>query len=136
MVLYLYMYMLYEWTFYFLDTVRFALTISIETYKKFSQLVSTSNKRPSSGEMKKDQKRVDIYREMDFTSAILKHCMEHHHPLPSINNFTIIDKDSSQVTQEAKEAIHIRRLDPSLNWNIGKMSIPHCFDPLIRAKPK
>ena len=32
------------------------------------------------------------------TSAILKHCMDHHHPLPSINNFTIIDKDPSQVT--------------------------------------
>ena len=70
------------------------------------------------------------------TSAILKHCMEHHHPLPSINNFTTIDKDPSQVTWEAKEAIHIRRLDPSLNWNIGKMSIPHCFDPRIGAKPK
>ena len=70
------------------------------------------------------------------TSAILKHWMEHHHLLPSINNFTIIDKDPSQVTQEAKEAIHIRRLDPSLNWNIGKMYIPHCFDPLIRAKPR
>ena len=49
------------------------------------------------------------------TSAILKHCMDHHHPLPSINNFTIVDKDPSQVTREAKEAIHIRRLDPSLN---------------------
>ena len=41
------------------------------------------------------------------TSVILKHCMDHHHPLPSINNFTIIDKESSQVTREAKEAIHI-----------------------------
>ena len=70
------------------------------------------------------------------TSAILKHYMDHHHPLPSINNFTIIDKDPSQVTQEAKEAIHIRRLDPNLNQNIGKMSIPHYFDPLIGAKPK
>ena len=67
---------------------------------------------------------------------ILKHCMDHHHPLPSINNFTIIDKESSQVTREAKEAIHIRRLDPNLNRNIGKMSIPHCFDLLISAKPK
>ena len=70
------------------------------------------------------------------TSAIVKHCMDHHHLLPSINNFAIIDKDHSQVTQEAKEAIHIRWLDPSLNQNIVKMSIPHCFDPLIRAKPK
>ena len=70
------------------------------------------------------------------TSAILKHCRDHHHPLPSINNFTIIDKDPFQVTREAMEAIHIRRLDPNLNWNIGKMSIPHCIDPLIGAKPK
>ena len=32
--------------------------------------------------------------------------------------------------------IHIRRLDPNLNRNIGKMSIPHCFDPLLGVKPK
>ena len=32
--------------------------------------------------------------------------------------------------------IHIRRLDPSLNRNISKMSIPHCFDNLLGAKPK
>ena len=53
---------------------------------------------------------------------------------PSQTN--IIDKDPSQITREAKEAIHIRRLDPSLNRNIGKMSIPHCFDHLLGAKPK
>ena len=70
------------------------------------------------------------------TSAILNQCMDHHHPLPSINNFPIIDKDSSQVTLEAKEAIHIRMFDPNLNQNIGKMSIPHWFDPLLNAKPK
>ena len=49
------------------------------------------------------------------TLAILKHCKDFHHPLPSINDFSIIDKDPSQITQEAKEAIHIRRLDPNLN---------------------
>ena len=70
------------------------------------------------------------------TCAILKHCTDHHHPLPSLSNFNIINKDPSQVTQEAKEAIHIRRLDPNLNRNIGKMSIPHCFDPLLGVKPK
>ena len=70
------------------------------------------------------------------TSAILKCCTDHHHPLPSISNFNIFDKDPSQVTQEAKEAIHIQRLDPNLNRNIGKMSIPHCFDPLLGIKPK
>ena len=70
------------------------------------------------------------------TSAILKDCTDYHHPLPSILNFSIIDKDPSQVTQEAKEAIYIRRLDPNLNRNIGKMSIPHCFDPLLGIKAK
>ena len=70
------------------------------------------------------------------TSAILKHCKDFHHPLPSINDFSIIDKDPSQIIWEAKEAIHIRRLDPKLNLSIGKMPIPHCFDPLISAKPK
>ena len=70
------------------------------------------------------------------TSAILNHCKDFHHPLPSISDFNIIDKDPSQITREAKEAIHIRRLDPNFNQNIGKMSISHCFDPLIGAKPK
>ena len=70
------------------------------------------------------------------TSAILKHCKDFHHPLPSIDDFNIVNKDPSQVTREAKEVIHIRRLDPSLNRNIGKMSIPHCFDNLLGAKPK
>ena len=70
------------------------------------------------------------------TSAILKHCKDFHHPLPSINDFNIIDKESSQITREAKEATHIRRLGPSLNRNIGNMSIPHCFDHLLGAKPR
>ena len=56
------------------------------------------------------------------TFAILKHCKDFHHPLPSISDFNTIDKDPSQITREAKEAIHIRRLDPNLNRNIGKMS--------------
>ena len=70
------------------------------------------------------------------TSAILKHCKDFHHPLPSISDFNIINKDPSQIMWEAKEAIYIRRLDPNLNRNIGKMSIPHCFDHLLGAKPK
>ena len=56
--------------------------------------------------------------------------------MPSILDFNIIDKDPSQITREAKEAIHIRRLDTNLTRNIGKMSIPHCFDHLLGAKPK
>ena len=41
------------------------------------------------------------------TSAILKHCTDFHHPLPSITNFSIINTDPSQITREVKEAIHI-----------------------------
>ena len=42
--------------------VEIALIFSIETCKEVTQLVSTSNKRSSSGEMKIDLKRVGIYR--------------------------------------------------------------------------
>ena len=70
------------------------------------------------------------------TSAIHKHYTDFHHPLPSVTNSAIIDKDTSQVTWETKEAIHIQRLDPDLKRNIGKKFIPHCFDPLISVKPK
>ena len=52
--------------------VEITLIISIETYKEVTQLVSTSNKRPSSGEMKIDLKRVGIYREMDLTLVVIK----------------------------------------------------------------
>ena len=70
------------------------------------------------------------------TSAILKHCKDFHHPLPSVLDCNIIDKNPSQITREAKEATHIRKLDPNLKRNIDKMSIPHCFDHLLGAKPK
>ena len=36
------------------------------------------------------------------TSAILKHCKDFHHPLPSIEDFNIIDKEPSQVTREGQ----------------------------------
>ena len=45
---------------------------AVKLTKKFSQLVSTSNKRPSSGEMKLDLKRVDIYRDEDLTHVKIK----------------------------------------------------------------
>ena len=39
-------------------------------------------------------------------------------------------------SREAKEAIHIRKFDPELNRNIGKMVIPRVFDSLLGIKPK
>ena len=61
-------------------------------------------------------------------SAMYQHC----HPLPNIDQFKVID----QIVCGAKEAIHICKEDPELNKNVGKMVIPHVFDPILRIKPK
>ena len=45
-------------------------------------------------------------------------------------------KEEEKVQPFAKEAIHIRKLDPELNRNVGKMVIPHVFDSLLDIKPK
>ena len=42
----------------------------------------------------------------------------------------------SQTAREAKEAIHIQKLDPELNRNAGKMVIPHVFDSILGIKRK
>ena len=76
------------------------------------------------GEMSWSQERAKEHAK-STTLAKHKHCTDFHHPLPSVTNFSIIARDPSRVTREAKEAIHIRRLDPDLNRNIGKMVIPH-----------
>ena len=69
-------------------------------------------------------------------SAIYQHCSTKGHPLPNIDQFKIIDQVKSQIAHEAKEAIHIRKLDPELNRNVGKMVIPHVFDSILGIKPK
>ena len=55
-----------------LDTQILLWLSALKLAKKLTQLVSTSNKRSSSGEMKKDQKRVGIYREKDLTPIVIK----------------------------------------------------------------
>ena len=42
----------------------------------------------------------------------------------------------SQIACEAKEAIHIQKLDPELNRNVSKMVIHHVFDSILGIKPK
>ena len=69
-------------------------------------------------------------------SAIYQHCSTKGHPPPNIDQFKVIDQEKSQIAREAKEAIHIRKLDPELNRNVGKMVIPHVFDSLWGIKPK
>ena len=63
--------------------------------------------------------------------------MFHQRPsTPNVDQFKVIDQEKSQIAREAKEAIHIQKLDPELNRNVGKMVIPHVFDSLLGIKPK
>ena len=80
--------------------------------------------------------RVKEHIKEGKNSDIHAHCSRSGHPIPTVEDFTIIDREQNQVRREAKEAIHIRKLDPKLNRNIGRMTIPHSFDILIGAKPK
>ena len=57
-------------------------------------------------------------------SAIYQHCSTKGHPFPNVDQFKIIDQEKSQIAREEKEAIHIQKLDPELNRNVGKMIIP------------
>ena len=61
-------------------------------------------------------------------SAIYQHCSTEGHPLPNIDQFKVIDQEKSQIAHEAKEAIHICKLDPEL--------IPCVFDSILGIKSK
>ena len=69
-------------------------------------------------------------------SAIYQHCSTKGHPLPNVDQFKVIYQEKSQIAHEAKEAIHIQKADPELSRNVGKMVIPHVFDPILGIKPK
>ena len=65
------------------------------------------------------------------TSPIFQHSTTHNHPKADIFQFKIIDQDRKQVSREAREAIHIRKKNPALNGNIGKMNIPKIFNQIL-----
>ena len=69
-------------------------------------------------------------------STIYQHCITKGHPLPKVDQFKVIDQEKSQIAREAEEAIHIRKVDPELNRNVGKMVIPHIFDSILGIKPR
>ena len=56
-------------------------------------------------------------------SAIYQHCSTKGHPLPNIDQFKVIDQENL-IACEAKETIHIRKIDPELNRNVGKWLFP------------
>ena len=74
---------------------------------------------------------VKEHRKEESNSAIYQHCSTKGHPLPNVDQFKIIDQEKCQIAWEAKEAIHIQKLDPELNRNVGKMVIPCVFDCIL-----
>ena len=74
-----------------------------------------------------------IAKECNTSSAstIFQHTIIHNHPKADISQFTIIDQDRKQVSREAREAIHIRKNNPALNFNIAKMNIPKIFNQIL-----
>ena len=80
--------------------------------------------------------RVKEHSKEGSNSAVNQHCSTKGHPLPNIDKFKIINQEKSQIACEAKEAIHIRKLDPEFNRNVGKMVIPCVLDSILGMKPK
>ena len=54
-----------------------------------------------------------------FKTLIYDHCNITGHP-KSLDNFSIVGRESHNLARTIKEAIHISANDPSLNKNIGK----------------
>ena len=79
---------------------------------------------------------VKEHSKKESNSAIYQRCSTKSHPLPNIDQFKVINQEKSQIAPEAKEAIHICKLDPELNRNVSKMVIPHVFDSILGIKPK
>ena len=49
----------------------------------------------------------------------------------NVSQFIIKDQERMQVSREVREAIHIRRNNPVLNCNIGKLHIPKIFNQML-----
>ena len=77
------------------------------------------------------KERVSDHRNQT-TSAIRNHHMSTKHPKAELKDFTMIDRESNTLHHWAKEALHIRIKDPSLNRNIGKVRIPSVFTKLLK----
>ena len=45
---------------------------------------------------------------------------DNHFANISVEFRKVIDQEKSQIAREAKEAIHIRKVDPELNRNVGR----------------
>ena len=77
------------------------------------------------------KERVSDHRNQT-TSAIRNHYISTKHPTAELKDFTIIDRESNTLHHQAKEVLHIHIKDPSLNRNIGKVSIPSVFNKFLK----
>ena len=49
----------------------------------------------------------------------------------TINNFNIVGREDLNLMRTIKEALYIRVNDPSINRNVGKYHLPHCWDEVL-----
>ena len=49
----------------------------------------------------------------------------------TIDNFSIVGREDQNLKRAIKEALYIRRNNPSLNKNIGKYHLPHIWDEVL-----
>ena len=65
---------------------------------------------------------VKEHSKVGNNSAFHQHCSTKGNQLPHIDYVIhqVIHQEVSQIALEAKEAIHIKRLDPELPKNVGK----------------
>ena len=66
-------------------------------------------------------------------NTIYQKSSTHNHPKADISHFKTIDQDNKQIFRKAREAIHIRRINPVPNHNISKMYILNIFNQLLET---
>ena len=49
----------------------------------------------------------------------------------TIDNFSIVGREDQNMKRAIKEALYIRKNNPSLNKNIGKYHLPHIWDEVL-----
>ena len=81
------------------------------------------------------KERVSDHRNQT-TSVIRIHHISTKHQKAKLKDFTIIDRESNTLNDQAKEAFDINTKDPSLNRNIGKIRIPSVFNKLLKLHTK
>ena len=67
-------------------------------------------------------------------SSIFNHFQTAGHNI-TLDNFSIVCRESQGFTRTIKEAMFIRVNDPPLNRNLGKYQLPHIWDEVLQDLP-